>query len=170
MTLADTRGARPETVARLEAELVGLGMTRAETRAESRALIERARRDPPPVDLWRVNAAGARHVREPLRRRETLALLHSADVAAERDSIVATVVLGLMLIWNDDLETALAHADGAARGVPAAGLGERRRQLPMGARDGRAPRRPRGRGGRRRAAGATSSSSASRRRTRAPGR
>ena len=110
MTLADTRGARPETVARVEAELVGLGMTRAETRAESRVLIERARRDPPPVDLWRVNAGGL-DTFENRSARETLALLHSADVASERDSIVATVVLGLMLVWNDDLEAALAHTD-----------------------------------------------------------
>jgi DNA-binding CsgD family transcriptional regulator len=111
MALADTGGARPETVARLEAELVGLGMTRADTRAESRVLIERSRAAPPPVDLWLVNAAGLdTFANRPAR--EILALLHSADVADERESIVATVVLGLMLVWNDDLEIALAHADG----------------------------------------------------------
>ncbi len=111
ITLADTRGARPETVARVEAELVGLGMTRGETRAESRVLIERARHDPPPVDLWRVNAGGLdTFANRPAR--DTLALLHSADVASERDSIVATVVLGLMLVWNDDVESTLAHTEG----------------------------------------------------------
>jgi DNA-binding CsgD family transcriptional regulator len=111
MALADTTGARPETVARLEAELVGLGMTRAATRAEGEAVIERSRRDPPPVTLWRVNAAGLdTFANRPAR--DTLPLLHSVDTAQERDSIVASVVLGLMLIWNDDLETALAHADG----------------------------------------------------------
>jgi DNA-binding CsgD family transcriptional regulator len=109
--LADSDGARPETVARLEAELVGLGMTRDDTRAESLQVIERSRRRPPPVSLWRVNAAGLdTFANRPARG--TLALLHSADVASERESIVATVVMGLMLIFNDDLESAIAHADG----------------------------------------------------------
>ena len=111
MALADPGGARPETVARLEAEFVGLAMTRAEARAECLAVIKRARDDPPQVDLWRVNAAALdTFANRPAR--ECLALLHGANVAEERESLVATVVMGLMLIWNDDLETALAHADG----------------------------------------------------------
>jgi DNA-binding CsgD family transcriptional regulator/tetratricopeptide (TPR) repeat protein len=111
LALADTCGARPETVARLEVELVGLGMTRAHARAEGQAVIERARRDPPPVGLWRVNAAGLdTFANRPAA--ETLALLHSVDITEELESIVATVVLGLMLVWNDDLESTLAHTEG----------------------------------------------------------
>ena len=109
--LADAGGAAPETVARLEAELVGLGMTRAEMHSECAARTDRARRDPPPLDLWRVNAAGLdTFAGRPAH--ESLAQLCSPTLAAERESIVSTVVLGLMLIWNDDLEAALAHADG----------------------------------------------------------
>ena len=65
MTLADTRGARPETVARVEAELVGLGMTRAETPGgEPRA--DRARAPRPAAGRPVARERGRpRHVREP---------------------------------------------------------------------------------------------------------
>ena len=74
----------------------GMAMTRAATLPEARERVERARRDPPPVALWRVNAAGidtfaGRPAREALALLRPL--LSEAALAAERDSLVATVVL-----------------------------------------------------------------------------
>ncbi len=110
LALEDTGDASAEVVARLEAELVGLGLTRAEAIPDCHARVDRARRDPPAVELWRINAAGLdtfagvpAHV--------PLADLHRPELDGERSSLVGTVVRGLMLIYNDDLEAALAHCE-----------------------------------------------------------
>ena len=66
MTLADTaRRAPGDRRAAWRPSSSGSGMTRAETRAESRVLIERARRDPPPRRPVARERGGPRHVREP---------------------------------------------------------------------------------------------------------
>ncbi len=111
-TLAGAADMPPDTVARLEAELMGMAMTRAATAREVR---ERVRRDPPSVPLWRVTAAGQdSFVGRPAR--ETVALLRPVldekVLATERESLVATVVLMLVLLWNDEADAAAALADG----------------------------------------------------------
>jgi ATP/maltotriose-dependent transcriptional regulator MalT len=110
LALEDTGDATAEVVARLEAELVGLGMTRAEALADCHARVARARRDPPAVELWRVNLAGLETF-SGAPADTALAQLHRPALEGERDSLVGTVVRGLMLIYNDDLEGALEHCD-----------------------------------------------------------
>jgi hypothetical protein len=113
-TLADAADLPPDDVARLEAELIGMAITRAANREEVRELVSRSRGHPPAILLWRVNAAGA-DTFDGCPARETLALIRpllSEDaLAVERESLVGTVVLTLVLIWNDELDAALAVAD-----------------------------------------------------------
>ena len=113
-TLAGAAEMPPETVARLEAELMGMGMTRAGTLQEAREYAARARLRRPSVPLWRITTAGIDSY-DGRPASESLALvrplLSEAALAAERDSLVATVVLTLVLIWNDDLDAATAAAD-----------------------------------------------------------
>jgi DNA-binding CsgD family transcriptional regulator len=114
-TLADAADLPPDDVARLEAELIGIGMTRAEGHEEIRALVDRIRRDPPAVPLWRVvAAAGDTYDVRPARESIELVrpLLREEVLAAERESLVATVVLMFVLIWNDELDAAKGVADG----------------------------------------------------------
>ncbi|MDA0142542.1 ATP-binding protein, partial [Solirubrobacter deserti] len=111
LALADTGDAAPEVVARLEAELVGLGLTRAEALADCRARVQRARQSPPEVELWRVNAAGL-DTFSGVPAQVPLAQLRRPELEREGDSLVGTVVRGLMLIYNDDLERALEHCQG----------------------------------------------------------
>jgi DNA-binding CsgD family transcriptional regulator len=110
-TLAQPAGIAPETIARLEAELDGMAMTRAGTLQEVR---ERPRRESTAVPLWRITAAAlAGFAGHPAR--ESMALvrpvLPAEVLAAERESLVATVVLTLVLLWNDELEAATMVAD-----------------------------------------------------------
>jgi DNA-binding CsgD family transcriptional regulator len=120
-TLAGAADMPPDTVARLEAELIGIAMTRAATMPEVRERVGRSRRHPPSVPLWRITAAGldtfdGRPARETVEL--VRPLLAEEVLAAERESLVATVVLTLTLIWNDELEAAIAVSDsllGAAR-------------------------------------------------------
>ena len=114
-TLAGASELPPDDVARLEAELIGIGMTRAEGHEEIRELVGRIRRDPPAVPLWRVvAAAGDTYDARPARESIALVspLLREEVLAAERESLVATVVLMFVLIWNDALDAAKAVADG----------------------------------------------------------
>jgi DNA-binding CsgD family transcriptional regulator len=110
-TLADATDMADDDVARLEAELVGMGMTRAATVREATERAQRARRDPPAVPLWRVNAA-AMDTFDCRPAGEAVALLRPLlcedALAAERESLVGTVILSLMLIYNDELEAAIA--------------------------------------------------------------
>jgi DNA-binding CsgD family transcriptional regulator len=82
---------------------------------ETRARVERMRRHPPAVPLWRITAAGMDGF-DGRPAQETLALvrplLSEEALAAERESLVATVVLTLVLIWHDALDEALAVVDG----------------------------------------------------------
>lgn len=110
LALADTGDASAEVVARLEAELVGLGMTRAEAIPDCHARIARARRGPPSVGLWRINAAGL-DTFTGAPAPALLAELRRPELDYERDSLVGTVVRALMLIYNDDLEYALHHCE-----------------------------------------------------------
>jgi DNA-binding CsgD family transcriptional regulator len=114
-TLAGAAELPPDDVARLEAELIGISMTRAEGRDESRTLVARIRRDPPAVPLWRVTAA-AMDGFDIVPARESIELvrplLREEVLAAERESLVATVVLMLVLIWHDELDAAKGVADG----------------------------------------------------------
>lgn len=110
LALADTGDASAEVVARLEAELVGLGLTRAEAIPGCRARVARARREPPPVGLWRVNAAGL-DTFTGVPASQVLAELRRPELDRERGSLVGTVVRALMLIYNDDLERALSHCE-----------------------------------------------------------
>ena len=114
-TLADAADMPPDDVARLEAELLGMAMTRVRSIPDTRARVERMRRDPPAVPLWRITAAGMDSF-DGRPAAETIALvrplLSEEALAAERESLVATVVLTLVLIWNDELDPALAVVDG----------------------------------------------------------
>ena len=79
----------PEAVARLEAELIGIGITLAEGHEEIRELVERIRRDPPAVPLWRVvAAAGDTYDARPAPQSIALVspLLREDVLAAERAS------------------------------------------------------------------------------------
>jgi DNA-binding CsgD family transcriptional regulator len=123
-TLVAAADLPPDDVARLEAELIGIGMTRAEGHDEIRERVERIRRDPPAVPLWRVVAA-AMDTYDGRPARESIALvsplLREEVLAAERESLVATVVLMLVLIWNDDLDAAKGVADGLLAAARARG-------------------------------------------------
>ena len=113
-TLAGAADMPPDTVARLEAELIGMAMTRAATLPEARERVSRSRLAPPSVPLWRITAAAidtfdARPARESVAL--VRPLLSEAALAGERESLLVSVVLTLVLIWNDELDAATTAAD-----------------------------------------------------------
>jgi DNA-binding CsgD family transcriptional regulator len=112
--LADPGDASPQALARLEAELVVNGWLNADTRGEARKRVREQRRQPSPLELWRVNAAMEAMV-DGRPAGDALALLRpvlDGDVlATEQDSLLGTFAT-LVLIASDELEIARTRADG----------------------------------------------------------
>lgn len=108
--LSNSAGMAPAEVARLEAELIAVACLTAPTIVEAREQLGRPLIDPSPLELWRVNAAW-QDTMAGRPRRDVLALLvpalASGALAAEPDSLLLTQAV-LVLIWNDELETARA--------------------------------------------------------------
>jgi DNA-binding NarL/FixJ family response regulator len=106
--LADPAGASPEILTRIETELVTNAWLQADTHAEAHQRLRHPVVDPPPLALWRVNAAMAATLAgRPAE--ETIALLQpvldSSALAREEDSLAGTIAT-LTLVANDQLETA----------------------------------------------------------------
>jgi DNA-binding CsgD family transcriptional regulator len=94
-----------EALARLEAEYVTNAWTGADTTAEARERVRRGAR----TDLWRVNAAmAAMEACEPAER--SLELLHGVLETLDDDSLLGTVGC-MVLVVDDELDTAIAHCD-----------------------------------------------------------
>jgi DNA-binding CsgD family transcriptional regulator len=106
--LADPAGASPEILTRIEAELVNNAWLQAGTHAEAHQRLRHPVVDPPPLPLWRVNAAMAATLAgRPAD--EAIALLQpvldGSALAREEDSLAGTIAT-LALVANDQLETA----------------------------------------------------------------
>jgi DNA-binding CsgD family transcriptional regulator len=106
--LADPAGAPPEMLTRIEAELVTNAWLQAGTHAEAHHRLRHPVVDPPPLPLWRVNAAMAATLADQPAD-ETMALLQpvldSSGLADEEDSLAGTIAT-LALVVNDQLEIA----------------------------------------------------------------
>jgi DNA-binding NarL/FixJ family response regulator len=106
--LADPAGTPPEILTRIEAELVTNAWLQASTHAEAHQRLRHPVVDPPPLALWRINAAMAATLAgQPAD--DTIALLQpvldSSVLAREEDSLAGTIAT-LVLVANDQLETA----------------------------------------------------------------
>jgi DNA-binding NarL/FixJ family response regulator len=104
--LADAADTPPQTVARLEAELVAVAWADADTVSEARARVAAPLVDPPPP-LWRVNAAmSATFDAEPAA--DVLELLAPALVALDQepDSLLVAIAL-FVLTANERLDSAI---------------------------------------------------------------
>jgi DNA-binding CsgD family transcriptional regulator len=116
-------GVPASTLARVAAELAAAAWTDSRTKHLAHATISAARTDPPPLPLWRVNAAlEATFAGQPAP--ECLALLAPAldggILAGETDSLLPTVA-GIVLVATGDLGRArdaseAVVTDAAARG------------------------------------------------------
>jgi DNA-binding CsgD family transcriptional regulator len=106
--LADPTGASPEMLTRIEAELVTNAWLQASTHAEAHQRLRHPVVEPPPIPLWRVNAAMAatlagRPAGESIGLLQPL--LDSAALAREEDSLVGTIA-AITLVVNDQLDAA----------------------------------------------------------------
>jgi hypothetical protein len=109
--LADQTGASPEMLTRLEAELVANAWLTAGTHEEAEERLHNRVIDPPPLPLWRVNAAMAatlagRPVEEIMGQLQPA--LESNVLTREEDSLTGTIAT-IVLILNDQLDAALAR-------------------------------------------------------------
>ena len=114
--VSQTADMPPEAVARVESELIALAWLGAATVEEARERLRRPIIDPPPLELWRVHTAlEATFAGRPAR--DVLALLQPAvtasALAAEPDSMLLDETV-LVLLWNDELDTAHALCEGTA--------------------------------------------------------
>jgi DNA-binding CsgD family transcriptional regulator len=108
--LADPEGMPVESIARIEAEVTGIGWTDAETRVRSARRLAKPTVPRETLELWRVNAGiAATLAGDP--SRETLATLMPAierrALTSEPDSVLNTVA-GMVLVCNEALDTAVA--------------------------------------------------------------
>jgi DNA-binding CsgD family transcriptional regulator len=114
--LSHTAGMPPEAVARLEAELIALAWSTTATVEEARERLHRPMIEPSPLELWRVHAAAEATFAARLAR-DVLALLGpaltSGALAAEPGSMLLTQAV-LVLLWNDELDTARALCESIA--------------------------------------------------------
>jgi DNA-binding CsgD family transcriptional regulator len=106
--LADPAGASPQMLTRIEAELVTNAWLQASTLGEARQRLRHPVVDPPPLSLWRVNAAMAATLAgRPAG--ESMGLLQpvldGSALDGEEDSLVGTIAT-LALIANDQLDAA----------------------------------------------------------------
>jgi DNA-binding NarL/FixJ family response regulator len=106
--LANPAGTSPEMLTRIEAELVTNAWLQAGTHAEAHQRLRHPVVDPPPLPLWRVNAAMAASLAgQPADETITLLqpVLDSSALAQEEDSLTGTIAT-IALVVNDQLETA----------------------------------------------------------------
>ena len=97
-------GIRPELVARLDAELVGDAWLHASTVPEARERLRRVPRSPPPVQLWRINAAweavcDGRPADEP--RALLATAIDAGALDGETDSLLGTVAKCVLIACGD---------------------------------------------------------------------
>ena len=111
--LADPGDASPEALDRLEAELVVNDWLNADTHADAHRRLLHPTIQPPPLELWRVNAA-MESMLAGRPARETMALLQpvlDGDLlAAEPDSLLGTFA-NLVLLASDELDAVRARCD-----------------------------------------------------------
>jgi DNA-binding CsgD family transcriptional regulator len=106
-------GVPPETLARIQAELAATSWPDSRTRPLAIDMVRRAEADPPPLPLWRVNAAiEATFAGRPVRESVGLLspVLDAGVLAGETDSLLPTVA-GLVLVVNEDLPLARAMSE-----------------------------------------------------------
>jgi DNA-binding CsgD family transcriptional regulator len=116
-------GVRASTLARVAAEFAATAWTDSRTKPLAHATVEQARTDPPPLPLWRVNAAlEATFAGRPTAEcRELLEpVLDAGILAAETDSLLPTVA-GISLVANDDLDRAREACDALVTDASARG-------------------------------------------------
>jgi DNA-binding CsgD family transcriptional regulator len=108
--LSQPAGMPPEAVARLEAELIALAALTAATVEEARERLHRPMIHPPPLELWRVQAA-IKDTYAGRPARDVLALMRptltAGALAAEPDSMLVDQTV-MVLLANDELDTARA--------------------------------------------------------------
>jgi DNA-binding CsgD family transcriptional regulator len=118
-------GVPERTLARVDAELAAAAWTDSRTKPLAHAAVRRARAEPPPLPLWRVNAAmEATFAGRPAGECLDLLgpVLEPGVLAAETDSLLPTVA-GIALVANGELALARAASDAvvvdaSARGWP----------------------------------------------------
>jgi DNA-binding CsgD family transcriptional regulator len=109
--LVDQTGVSAEMRTLLEAELVTNDWLHAETQSEARHRLRNPVVDPPPLAVWRVNAAMAATLagRPADESRQLLQpVLDEKTLIADEDSLVGTIAT-IVLIANDELDVALGR-------------------------------------------------------------
>jgi len=111
--LASPAGVSAQMLTRIEAELVINAWLQADTHAEAHQRLRHPVVDPPPLPLWRVNAAMAATLAgRPASESMALLrpLLDSEALAAEEDSLAGTIAT-MTMIANDQLDAARRRCD-----------------------------------------------------------
>jgi DNA-binding CsgD family transcriptional regulator len=109
--LEQAAGLGPELLARLEAELVCDGWMQASTVPEARERLRRLASSPPPLELWRINAAweAVCDARPATESRALLATaLEAGALDGDADSLLGTFAK-FVLIAGGDLDAAREH-------------------------------------------------------------
>jgi DNA-binding CsgD family transcriptional regulator len=109
--LEQTAGAPGELLARLEAELVCDAWLEASTVPEASARVQRLAASPPPLELWRINAAwDAMRDGRPAGEASAIlaAALEAGALEGEADSLLGTLAT-FILIAGEELDAAREH-------------------------------------------------------------